>query len=90
MDPLDPPGDRRQRSAAAVERRPDDALEGRGVVVFEVVLGDQRARRRRREGRWRQRQDLEPSAVEGDEVHVDEAVAHDEILIERQLERGAE
>jgi hypothetical protein len=32
----------------------------------------------------------EPAAVEGDEVHVDEVVAHDEIVVERELERGAD
>jgi len=31
----------RQRSAAPVEGRPEDALDGRGGVVLEVILGDQ-------------------------------------------------
>lgn len=35
-------------------------------------------------------QDLKPCAVEGDEVHVDEAVAHDEIVVQRELEGGAD
>jgi len=76
-------------SAAPVEGRPEDALDRRGVVVLEVVLGHEGARRRDDGRRW-QRQDLKPCAVEGDEVHVDEAVAQDEIVVQRELEGGAD
>src|SRR2546428_629104 len=79
------------RAAAAIERRPDEVLDGRGVVVVEVVLGDQGApRRRRHDGcRWK-RQDLKPAAIECDEILVDEAVADEEILVGRELERIAD
>ena len=64
-------------------------LDGRGIVVVEVVLGDQGAPRRH-EGRCRKRQGLKSAAVEGDEVLVDEAVAHEQILVQRELERAAD
>ena len=63
--------------------------DGRWVVVLEVVLGDQ-GTRRGRDGRGRQRQDLELGAVERDEVQVDEAIAHDEVVVERELKGGAD
>src|SRR5262245_13892358 len=79
----------RWRSAAAGERRAEEAVDRRGVVGGEVVRGEQ-GRWRRRAGRRWERQDLKPGVVEGDEVLVDEAIANDEVVVQRQLERGAD
>src|ERR1041385_2739413 len=78
MDPVDRRA-RRPRSAASSERRADDVLDGRWVVVLEVLLGGRR-----------QRQDLKPAAVEGDEVLVDQTVADQQVLVVGDLERVAD
>jgi len=68
---------------------PDELSNGGGVMALHVLLASQ-GRDRTVEGLLRQREHLKASAIEGNEVLVDEAIASVQVAMMRKLQKGAE
>jgi len=74
---------------ASAEGGPRELPDGSGVVLLEVARMEQ-WRGRRGDGMRREREHLEAGAVESDEILGDDPVAHVDVVVEVELEGGAD
>jgi hypothetical protein len=77
------------QSSTLVQGGADEQSDGGRVVTFQVLSGKQ-GTTGAQYGEWRQRQDLERTTVEGDEVAVDERVACLDVGVDGDLQRRAD